>query len=51
MTRFPRYCTLAGITAALLGLTIPATAAATGWTVVMPSGLPAGVQPVILSHS
>jgi hypothetical protein len=35
MTRVSRWCTLAGITAALLGLTIPASGA-TGWTVVTP---------------
>lgn len=31
MTRVSRWCTLAGITAGLLGLTVPASAA-TGWT-------------------
>jgi hypothetical protein len=35
MTRVSRWCTLAGITAGLLGLTVPASAA-TGWTVVTP---------------
>lgn len=40
---FLRWCTLAGITAGLLGLTVPASAA-TGWTVVTPTGLPAGTQ-------
>jgi hypothetical protein len=33
MTRVQRWCTLAGITAGLLGLTVPASGA-TGWTVV-----------------
>jgi len=35
MTRVARWCTLAGITAGLLGLTVQASAA-TGWTVVTP---------------
>ena len=43
MTRVLRWCTLAGITAGLLGLTVPASAAA-GWTVVTPSGLAAGTE-------
>ena len=38
-----RWCTLAGIMSGLLGLAIPASAA-TGWTVVTPSGLPPGTQ-------
>ncbi len=43
MARVLRWCTLAGITTALLGLAVPASGA-TGWTVVTPSGLPAGTQ-------
>jgi hypothetical protein len=43
MARVLRCCTLAGITAGLLGLTVPASAQ-TGWTVVTPSGLAAGTQ-------
>ena len=43
MTRALRWCTLAGITAGLLGLTVQASAA-TGFTQVTPSGLPAGAQ-------
>jgi hypothetical protein len=43
MTRVLRWCTLAGITAALLGLTVPAFAA-TGWTVVTPPAGTAGDQ-------
>jgi len=43
MTHVLRWCTLAGITAVLLGLAVPASAA-TGWTVVTPTGLPAGAQ-------
>jgi hypothetical protein len=43
MTHVLRWCTLAGITAGLLGLAVPASAA-TGWTVVTPMGLPAGAQ-------
>jgi hypothetical protein len=41
MTRVSRWCTLAGITAALLSLAGMASAA-TGWTVLTPSGLTAG---------
>src|SRR5260370_28591809 len=41
MTRVSRWCTLAGITAGLLGLTVPASAA-TGWTVVTPPASTAG---------
>jgi hypothetical protein len=33
MTRVLRWCTLAGITALLLGLAVPASAQTTGWTV------------------
>ena len=43
MTRVSRWCTLAGITAALLGLTVPASAA-TGWTVITPPGSTAGAE-------
>src|SRR5579863_4109613 len=43
MTRVSRWCTLAGITAALLGLTVPASAA-TGWTVVTPPASTAGAE-------
>jgi len=42
MTRVSRWCTLAGITAGLLGLTVPASAA-TGWTVVTPPAGAAGI--------
>jgi len=41
MTRVSRWCTLAGIAAGLLGLTIPASGA-TGWTVVTPPAGAAG---------
>lgn len=41
MTRVLRWCTLAGITAGLLGLTVPASAA-TGWTVITPPASAAG---------
>ena len=47
MTRVLRWCTLAGITAALLGLTIPASAAS-GWTVITP---PAGTAGATLTGS
>jgi hypothetical protein len=43
MTRLLGRCTLAGITAGLLGLTAQASAA-TGWTVVTPPALPPGAQ-------
>jgi hypothetical protein len=43
MTRVSRWCTLAGITAGLLGLTVPASAA-TGWTVVTPPASTAGAE-------
>jgi hypothetical protein len=43
MTRVLRWCTLAGITAGLLGLTVPASGA-TGWTVVTPPASAAGTQ-------
>lgn len=43
MTRVLRWYLLAGVAAALLGLTVPASAA-TGWTIVTPSGLQAGIQ-------
>lgn len=43
MTRVSRWCTLAGITAGLLGLTVPASGA-TGWTVVTPPASTAGAQ-------
>jgi hypothetical protein len=43
MKRVLRWCTLAGITAGLLGLTVPASGA-TGWTLVTPPALPAGTQ-------
>ena len=43
MTRVLRWCTLAGITAGLLGLTVPASAA-TGWTVVTPPASTAGAE-------
>jgi hypothetical protein len=43
MTRVSRWCTLAGITAGLLGLTVPASAA-TGWTVVTPPAGTAGAE-------
>jgi hypothetical protein len=36
MTRVLRWCTLAGVTAGLLGLTVPASGA-TGWTVITPT--------------
>lgn len=42
MTRVSRWCTLAGITAGLLGLTVPASAQA-GWTVVTPPTGAAGI--------
>jgi hypothetical protein len=38
-----RWCALAGITAGLLGLAVPASAQA-GWTLVTPPTLPAGTQ-------
>ena len=41
MTRVLRWCTLAGITAGLLGLTVPASGA-TGWTVITPPPSTAG---------
>jgi hypothetical protein len=41
MTRVLRWCTLAGITAGLLALTVPASAQ-TGWTVVTPPAGTAG---------
>jgi hypothetical protein len=47
MARVSRWCTLAGITAALLGLTVPASAA-TGWTVIKP---PAGTAGATLTGS
>ena len=47
MTRVSRWCTLAGITAALLGLTVPASAAS-GWTVITP---PAGTAGASLTGS
>jgi len=47
MTRVSRWCTLAGITAGLLGLTVPASAA-TGWTVATP---PAGPQTSVRPRS
>ena len=43
MIRVSRLCTLAGITAGLLGLTVPASAAA-GWTVVTPPASTAGAE-------
>jgi len=43
MSHVLRWCTLAGIMAGLLALTVPASAA-TGWTVVTPTGLPAGAE-------
>src|SRR6516164_9063269 len=43
MTRVSRWCTLAGITAALLGLTVPASAAS-GWTVITPPAGTAGAE-------
>jgi hypothetical protein len=43
MTRVLRCCALAGITAGLLGLTVPASAA-TGWTVVTPPTSTAGAE-------
>ncbi len=43
MTRVSRWCTLAGITAGLLGLAVPASAA-TGWTVVTPPASTAGAE-------
>jgi hypothetical protein len=43
MTRVLRWCTLAGITAGLLGLTVPASAA-TGWTVVTPPASTSGAE-------
>jgi hypothetical protein len=43
MTRVLRWCTLAGITAGLLGLAVPASAA-TGWTVVTPPASAAGAE-------
>jgi hypothetical protein len=42
ISRFLRWCTLAGITAGLLGLTVQASGA-TGWTVVTPHAGAAGV--------
>ena len=47
MTPVSRWCTLAGITAALLGLTVPASAAS-GWTVITP---PAGTAGASLTGS
>ncbi|HEY6278917.1 MAG TPA: hypothetical protein VIX86_21615 [Streptosporangiaceae bacterium] len=45
MTRVSRWCTLAGVTAGLLGLTVPASAATgSGWTVVTPPASTAGAQ-------
>ena len=43
MTRVLRWCTLAGIVAGLLALTVPASAA-TGWTVVTPPASTAGAE-------
>jgi hypothetical protein len=43
MTRVSRWCTLAGITAGLLGLIVPASAA-TGWTVITPPAGTAGAE-------
>ena len=43
MTRVLRWCMLAGITAGLLGLTVPASGA-TGWTVVTPPVSTAGAE-------
>ena len=43
MTRVSRWCTLAGITAGLLGLAVPASAA-TGWTVITPPASTAGAE-------
>jgi len=43
MTRVLRWCTLAGVMAGLLGLTVPASAA-TGWTVVTPPASAAGAE-------
>jgi hypothetical protein len=43
MTRVLRWCTLAGITAGLLGLAVPASAA-TGWTVVTPPASAVGAE-------
>ena len=43
MTRVSRSCTLAGITAGLLALAIPVSAA-TGWTVVTPPASTAGAE-------
>ena len=43
MTRVLRWCMLAGITAGLLGLTVPASGA-TGWTVVTPPASTAGAE-------
>ena len=43
MTRVSRWCTLAGITVVVLGLTVPASAA-TGWTVVTPPASTAGAE-------
>jgi hypothetical protein len=50
MTRISRWCTLAAITGALLGLTAQASAA-TGWTVVTPPALASGSQYYILNGS
>ena len=47
MTRVLRWCTLAGITAGLLALTVPASGA-TGWTVITP---PAGTAGAALTGS
>jgi len=43
MTRVSQWCTLAGITAGLLGLIVPASAA-TGWTVITPPAGTAGAE-------
>jgi hypothetical protein len=43
MTRVLRCCALAGVTAGLLGLAVPASAA-TGWTVVTPPASTAGAE-------
>jgi len=43
MTRVSRWWTLAGITAGLLGLAVPASGA-TGWTAVTPPASTAGAE-------
>lgn len=48
MTRALRWCTLAGITAGLLGLTAAQASAADGWTVITP---PAGTAGAMLTGS